>query len=95
MAGAIPPIFKPFKLIKMKVKKVTEDAVLIEDKGMNIWVDVWVQDGELTADWNQYIFFLKNPDDVKKRDYQNNDDNFIECTSLAIQAYCETFKIEL
>lgn len=78
----------------MKVKKVTEDAVLIEDQGMNIWVDVWIQDGYLTADWNQYIFFLKNPDDVKKQEYQNNADNFMKCTELAEQAYREKFKIE-
>jgi len=78
----------------MKVKKVTEDAVLIEDQGMNIWIDVWMQNGELTLDWNQYIFFLKNSDDVKKQEYQNNTDNFIRCTELAKQAYREKFKIE-
>ena len=78
----------------MKVVKVTEDAVLIEDKGMNIWVDVWMQNGELTSDWNKYIFFLNNPDDVKLQEYQNNADNFIECTGLAVQAYREKFNIE-
>jgi hypothetical protein len=68
-------------------------SVLVKDLDINMdfWVDVW-NDGGLRYDWNQYIFGLLNSDDVSRRDYQNDPDNFDECTSAAV-SYLE--KLEL
>jgi hypothetical protein len=60
-------------------------SVLVRDLDINLdfWVDVW-NDGDLRYDWNQYIFGLLNSDDVFRRDYQNDPDNFMECTDAAL-----------
>jgi len=81
----------------MKVIKHIQDgegfSVLVRDLDMDFWVDVWYNiEEQLNYDWNQYIFGLLNEDDVFRRDYQNDPDNFDECTSAAV-SYLE--KLEL
>ena len=83
----------------MKVIRFTKDedgfSVLVRDLDINMdfWVDIWYNiEEELRYDWNQYIFGLLNEDDVFRRDYQNDIDNFDECTSAAV-SYLE--KLEL
>ena len=78
----------------MKAIKIDDSgSVLVKAKnGIEVWVDVWEQDGELTAEWNKYIFYLDNPQDVKIREFQENCDNFIEATEIAIDYYIRNFK---
>lgn len=78
----------------MKAIKIDDSgSVLVKAKnGIEVWVDVYEQDGELTADWNKYIFYLDNPKDVKIREFQENCDNFIEATEIAIDYYIRNFK---
>lgn len=40
------------------------------------WLDCWIDEeyGDLCADWNQYIFFLNDSEDVHRRDFQNRTD---------------------
>lgn len=78
----------------MKAIKIDDNgSVLVKAKnGIEVWVDVLEQDGELTADWNKYIFYLDNPQDVKIRKFQENCDNFIEATEIAIDYYINNFK---
>lgn len=72
----------------MKVLKKTKDSVLIDtEKGFNVWVDVWKQDGEWVADWNKYIFFVDNDEDLKIRDFQQQIGSYEECASLAINMF--------
>ena len=76
----------------MKIIKHTQDgdgfSVLVRDLDINMdfWVDVWYDEDykDIRYDWNQYIFGLLNEDDVFRRDYQNDVDNFDECTSAAV-----------
>ena len=84
----------------MKIIKHIQDedgfSVLVRDLDINMdfWVDVWYDKDykDIRYDWNQYIFGLLNEDDVFRRDYQNDPDNFVECTSVAV-SYLE--KLEL
>lgn len=78
----------------MKAIKIDDSgSVLVKAKnGIEVWVDVWLEDGELTADWNKYIFYLDNPQDVKIKEFQDNCDNFIEATEIAIDYYSRNFK---
>ena len=78
----------------MKAIKIDDSgSVLVKAKnGIEVWVDVYEQDGELTADWNKYIFYLDDPQDVKIREFQENCDNFIEATEIAIDHYIYNFK---
>lgn len=81
------------KAIKHEVHNEGTDnkyfSVLIQDKKIKVWVDVSVEDKDLSIDWNKYIFHLWNEEDVKVRDYQDacNDEagayNCDACFSLA------------
>ena len=79
------------------------EAIKIDDTGsvliktednLQVWVDVWTNDGELIADWNKYIFNLNNSEDVQIKSFQEDSENFDEATSLAIEYYKENYKEE-
>jgi hypothetical protein len=69
----------------MQAIKFEKDAVLLKDGDIEAWVDVWVEDGDVRTEWNRYIFYLLNSKDVAQRDWQDNCDNYMEATSLAVQ----------
>ena len=74
----------------MKVTHIDKSGgVCIEHKGINIWVDVWEEDDEIRVEWNQYIFFLDNPIDLKIKAFQENIDNAIEAFGLATDYYIQ------
>ena len=79
----------------MKAIKIdgTGSVLIDTGKGFNVWMDVWMDGQDITADWNQYIFFLDNPEDVKIRKFQGDDNNFDICSSLAISYYEQHYKI--
>lgn len=64
-------------------------SVLIKDKDIEVWVDVSVEDKDLSIDWNKYIFFTYLEEDVRLKHYQeaHNDEagayNADACFSLA------------
>ena len=60
---------------------------MILKKGFNVWVDVWKDGDDLTADWNKYIFYLNCDEEVKIKNFQENCENFIEATEEAIDFY--------
>jgi hypothetical protein len=73
----------------MKAIKVDDTGSVLIDtgQGFSVWVDVWEQDGELVADWNQYIFFLENENDLRVKAFQEDTENFDLASSLAIEYY--------
>lgn len=62
-------------------------SVLVKDSRYDklFWIDVHIENEDIIADWNMYIFNLNNKDDIFRRDYQYNLENFEDCTSVAIQ----------
>lgn len=49
------------------------------------WVDVWQnEDGELSADWNQYIFHTDDSDDIGRKAFQDNQENADEFFGAAM-----------
>ncbi len=73
----------------MKAIKIDDTgSVLIQEGKLKVWVDV-VEDssGELVADWNKYIFYTDNEEDMEIKSFQEDCDNFDEATSLAISYY--------
>lgn len=63
-------------------------AVLIDtNKGFNVWMDIYKDCDELYCDWNQYIFHLNNPLDLKIKKFQEDVNNFDICSDLAIDFY--------
>ncbi len=64
--------------------------------GMVLWFDAWKDaEGEITGDWNKYIFFLNDPEDVKIKAFQeaNSDEagayNFATALELVQEAWGE------
>ena len=70
----------------MKVLKVENESVLIQDKKIKAWIDVWIEDGDVQCDWNQYIFDTTDSKDMNLNKWQENVDNFDMAKSLAIEA---------
>ena len=59
-------------------------SVLIEDKDNNFsgYMDIYIKDNDVIAEWNKYIFNNTNSKDKSDKRYQ--DSNFEECSSVAI-----------
>ena len=70
----------------MKVVKVEPQSVLIQDKNIKAWIDVWIEDEDVQCEWNQYIFHTNDPKDQALKEWQDNFDNFDMASSLAIYA---------
>lgn len=62
-------------------------SVLISNGELEVWFDVWESNGELTGDWNMYIFQMDNERDLKVKALQEDADNFSEAISVAIEYY--------
>lgn len=63
-------------------------SVLVKDRNSKFeaWMDVWISDrGDVNVDWNKYIFYLYNEDDVFQRDVQDYAEAFDMCCSVAIE----------
>ncbi len=77
----------------MKAIKIDKTGSVLIDtkKGFNVWVDVWKDVNELTADWNKYIFHLKDENDVNIKAFQEDCNNFTEATEVAIDFYERKF----
>ena len=62
--------------------------------GMKLWFDVWQDDnGDTNGDWNKYIFFTDNEQDMREKAFQdaNNAEvgayNFSEAYDIASAQY--------
>lgn len=54
-----------------------------EESGRYYWLDVTYDEDykELNIDWNQYIFYLIDEDDLERKAFQEDCDNFEEAIS--------------
>ena len=74
----------------MQVIKHSQDKSGISfciNKGkLNVWFDLWLdKDKEIQGDWNKYIFYSNDKEDLKIQRFQNKSENFEKCFSLAEQ----------
>lgn len=58
--------------------------LLHKESGRYYWLDVSYDEKyhEISIDWNQYIFYLTDEDDLERKAFQENCDNFDEADSL-------------
>jgi len=77
---------------EVKFVKIVDDAVQLDCDGDLYYMDVWEENGEILADWNQYIFFLNNSIDIKRKKFQENSYNFDVCSSIAVENYINNLK---
>lgn len=71
-------------------------GVLVRDESIDFqaWIDVQVVNGDLEVDWNQYIFYLDNPEHARAREVQKNPELFMEFTEAATEKLTELGYIE-
>ena len=52
----------------MVVRIDEHGSVLVRSEKANIelWMDVWTEDGEILCDWNKYIFRTDDSDDMEE-----------------------------
>lgn len=69
------------------IKHDDSNAVLVKDlsTGFEAWVDVQVDNQDVIADWNQYIFHLNDDNDLRARVIQSSAWVFDMFTSCAIE----------
>jgi len=60
----------------------------VELLDMYVWFDVEIVDNDVECDWNKYIFFLDNNDDLKIRDFQENIEMFELIDSISVDYLC-------
>ncbi len=79
---------KDFKILKNENYDGGTSLLLHDNKNnFNFWIDCWIIDGygnkkdfkttDLYIDWefNQYIFYLYDENDLKAKEYQENGEN--------------------
>ena len=66
----------------------THFAVLVRDtlNKISAWLDISVDKvyKDVDVEWNQYIFYLDNGNDVVKREWQDDVNNFDQASTVAI-----------
>lgn len=87
---------KILKNLDFKIEKITDynekertTSILLKDKNSNFecWFDIWVDsyDGELTGDWNKYIFNLDNSKDLIQKYVQEDAEAFENAFFTALE----------
>lgn len=69
----------------MKAIGYKKDAVLIQDGNIKAWVDIWIENEDVTCDWNQNDFVMTDPKDVALKNWQDNLEHFEDAISLALE----------
>lgn len=67
--------------------------------GMVLWFDVWPdENGDVNGDWNKYIFFTTDEQDMKEKAFQEAQDdevgayNFAEALAICAADYLDNVK---
>lgn len=77
-------MMKATKIIRDKEKGSWAVQLFHKESGRYYWLDVTYDEEykELNIDWNQYIFYNTDEDDMARKAFQENCDNFDEADSL-------------
>lgn len=73
-----------------KVIKEDSGSFLIhsDELGRSLWMDVWTsKDGEIQCDWNKYIFFKNNSNDMEEMRIQGDCEVFDSFSSVAVECF--------
>ena len=71
-------MLKAVKIIRDKEKGSWAVQLFHKESGRYYWLDVTYDEKykELNIDWNQYIFYNTDEDDMERKNFQENCDNF-------------------
>jgi hypothetical protein len=79
-------MFTPLTVIRNKSRGSWSVCLYHKDSKRRYWLDISLDEKyhDLEVEWNQYIFYLTDPDDVERKEFQEDDDNFDEASSEAV-----------
>lgn len=89
------PTPKHLEILKVehhKADKLSDEYISVqiydEKTKLAYWVDVNEDSyGDIITDWNQYIFYLTDAEDVIRRDRQDDADFFMDVDAVASEQY--------
>ena len=84
-------MFKATTIDRGKTPGCWSVALLHIESGRTYWLDASLDSeySDINVEWNQYIFYLSDPDDVARKEFQENCDNF-DLASSEVVATLET-----
>lgn len=71
-------MFTPLTVIRNKTKGCWSICLYHKESKRRYWMDISLDEKyqELNVEWNQYIFYLTDSDDVARKEFQEDCDNF-------------------
>lgn len=79
-------MFKALSIQRGREKNQWSVSLHHEESGKVFWVDLSLVNKDIECDWNQYIFYNTDPDDMERKTIQEDIDNFDDAMSEAVFA---------
>ena len=81
-------LFKATQIVRSETRGCWSVCLYHKGSKRRYWIDLGLDESyhDLEIDWNQYIFYLSDPDDRARKKFQENDDNADEAFSEAVSA---------
>ena len=89
-------MFTPLTLVRNKTQGSWSICLYHKDSKRRYWLDISLDETyqELSVEWNQYIFYLTDCDDVARKEFQEDCDNFeaaLEACYAVLEEHGEVF----
>lgn len=79
-------MFTPLTIIRNRSQGSWSVCLYHKESKRRYWLDVSLNEKyhDAEVEWNQYIFYLTDPDDIARKEFQEDCDNFDEACSEVI-----------
>lgn len=79
-------MFKPFAITRCKTERCWSVCLEHSESGRKYWLDAYLNEQyhDVEVEWNQYIFYNTDTDDMARKEFQEDGDNFEEACSEVI-----------
>lgn len=84
-------LFNATQIVRGNTKGCWSVCLYHKDSKRNYWLDAGLDEQyhDVEVEWNQYIFYLADPEDIDRKEFQENCDNF-EAACEAVYAVLES-----
>lgn len=79
-------MFTPLTLVRNKSRGSWSICLFHKDSKRRYWLDIGLDERwhELEVEWNQYIFYQTDADDMARKEFQEDCDNFEEAADACV-----------
>lgn len=80
-------MFIPQTIERCKTKGCWSVALLHTESGRTYWLDASLDEkyADINIEWNQYIFYLTDIEDLARKEFQEDCDNFDDACSAVLE----------